>query len=73
MSAGIPLTDADRAPWLDRLTGLDRPTCLASDQTGSPRLLRHLKEDYRRHLSAGRDEVLFVYLKADPALLAPTV
>jgi gluconokinase len=68
MSAGIPLTDADRAPWLDRLAAwiADR---LAAGQTGVL-ACSALKEDYRRHLSGGRDEVLFVYLKADPALLA---
>lgn len=68
MSAGIPLTDADRAPWLDRLAAWIAER-LASGQTGVL-ACSALKKDYRRHLSGGRDEVLFVYLKADPALLA---
>lgn len=68
MSAGIPLTDADRAPWLDRLAAWIAER-LASGQTGVL-ACSALKQDYRRHLSGGRDEVLFVYLKADPALLA---
>lgn len=68
MAAGIPLTDADRAPWLDRLAAWIAGR-LTAGQTGVL-ACSALKEDYRQHLSGGHDEVLFVYLKADPALLA---
>jgi gluconokinase len=62
MSAGIPLTDADRAPWLDRVAAeLVRPavvTCSA------------LKHAYRDRLRAGASDVVFVFLHGSPELLA---
>ena len=68
MKAGIPLTDADRAPWLDAVaTWIDgqltagRPgvvTCSA------------LKRAYRDRLDAGRPSVSFVYIQLDQADVA---
>jgi gluconokinase len=62
MSAGIPLSDADRAPWLDRVAAeLSRPvvvTCSA------------LKHAYRDRLRAGAPDVVFVFLHGSPELLA---
>ena len=68
MHAGIPLTDADRGPWLDSLhevlTGWHKKgqfgilTCSA------------LKATYRQHLSAGIPEVRFVWLDPPRSVLA---
>jgi len=67
MRMGIPLTDADRLPWLHRLREL------ASRSGSAVIACSALKESYRLILSGGdlRDpRVRFVYLRADPALLA---
>ncbi len=62
MAAGIPLTDADRAPWLDRIAAeLDRPvvvTCSA------------LKRAYRDRLRVAAPDLVLVYLHGTPELLA---
>jgi len=62
MAAGVPLTDADRAPWLDRVAGaLARPvvvTCSA------------LKRRYRDRLRDAAPDVAFVYLHGTAELLA---
>ncbi len=63
MSAGIPLDDDDRAPWLEILHRLIA-TCL---EEGRPGVLAcsALKEFYRQALLAGNRGVLVVYLKVD--------
>ncbi len=71
MSRGEPLTDADRAPWLVcvcawidvwRRAGVSGViTCSA------------LKRAYRDQIVDGRPEVRFVFLDADPAVLAERV
>jgi gluconokinase len=71
MSAGRPLTDADRAPWLaairtyidDRLAHSENAvvTCSA------------LKEKYRAVLAADPTRVKLVHLTGDPALLAARI
>jgi len=67
MSAGIPLDDNDRWPWLDALNKRLRSernavvTCSA------------LKESYRRRLLAGLHQTRLVYLFADKALIASRV
>jgi gluconokinase len=62
MADGIPLTDADREPWLDLVAAqLDRPvvaTCSA------------LKRAYRERLRAVAPDLVLVFLHGDPALLA---
>ena len=68
MAAGIPLDDADRAPWLDAVAawidgqhGKGRPgvvTCSA------------LKRAYRDRLDVGRPQVRFVYIQLDQADVA---
>jgi gluconokinase len=66
MSAGIPLTDADRRPWLDRLNAElraapgDKPFFLACSA---------LKQKYRDRLTAGLPEARFVYLKGSMELI----
>lgn len=62
MADGIPLTDADRAPWLDRIAAeLDQPlvvTCSA------------LKRSYRDRLRGAAPDLVLVYLHGTPELLA---
>lgn len=67
MRHGIPLTDADRAPWLATLRELIEGWMAA----GSSAVLAcsALKESYREELRVG-PEVRFVYLKAAPEVLA---
>jgi gluconokinase len=67
IARGIPLTDADREPWLDRLRSVilgwiasHRSVVLACSA---------LKRSYRAELKAGRG-VQFVYLKGSAALIA---
>jgi carbohydrate kinase (thermoresistant glucokinase family) len=64
MRRGVPLTDADRLPWLERLAELIR------QRESAVLACSALKESYRRILSGGDPRVRFVYLRADPALLA---
>jgi gluconokinase len=73
MRAGIPLTDAERAPWLAALA------VMIADAVAGRRSLvlacSALTRAYRRRLVPGgapaaRDAVRFVHLHATPALLA---
>ncbi|WP_191283314.1 gluconokinase [Pseudolysinimonas yzui] len=62
MAAGIPLTDADRAPWLDRIAAeLDRPVVITCSA---------LKRSYRDRLRAAAPDLVLVYLHGSPELLA---
>ena len=66
MAAGVPLTDADRAPWLSAVRGwID-----AHVDAGSPGVITcsALKRGYRDRLRA--PGVVFVMLAADPAVIA---
>jgi gluconokinase len=70
MRQGIPLTDDDRGPWLDRLhheitawIAANRNVVLACSA---------LKRAYRDQLAVG-PEVRFVYLKGSPDLIASRV
>ncbi|MCE0497672.1 MAG: gluconokinase [Methylacidiphilales bacterium] len=67
MSAGVPLTDDDRWPWLDLLNaklrsaaGETRPVFLACSA---------LKQKYRDRLVAGLPRARFVYLKGSFELI----
>ena len=66
MRNGVPLTDADREPWLERLRAL----IVAWIASGKSAVLAcsALKEAYRDRLMVGA-EVRVVYLKADRELL----
>ena len=66
MRTGIPLTDADRAPWLEALRALITGWITA----GKNALLAcsALKRTYRENLQVS-PEVKFVYLKGSPSLL----
>ena len=68
MSAGIPLTDADRAPWLAAIAAwiADRA------RTGEPGIVScsALKRAYRRTLLDGQTGVGLVYLQGSFALIS---
>jgi gluconokinase len=66
MSRGIPLTDADRAPWLSAIH--DR--ILDYVERGQDVVVgcSALKQEYRRVLATGIS-ITWVYLKGSPALL----
>jgi gluconokinase len=66
MSRGIPLSDADRLPWLESLRDLIRD-CLAR-QEGCALACSALKQSYREYLLID-ERVKLVYLKGDYALL----
>ena len=67
MSVGIPLTDEDRQPWLDRLNAELR----AAASQSQPVFLAcsALKQKYRDRLGAGLPQVRFVYLKGSRELI----
>jgi gluconokinase len=66
MSAGQPLTDADRIPWLDRLA-----TEMAPHRTsgGCVVACSALKRSYRDRLTRGSADVVFVHLEAPRPVL----
>lgn len=66
MRRGMPLTDEDRAPWLDALNHLIRD--LIAQAQSAVIACSALKQAYRDRLAGNRDEVVFVYLRADYAL-----
>ena len=63
MAAGMPLTDADREPWLARLHDLIADHL---DQ-GEPAVIAcsALKKSYREQLRAGNEGLVFIYLRGD--------
>ena len=67
MAAGVPLTDADRAPWLNRLQRLIADLL----QRGETAVVAcsALKRNYRKQLRQNSDHVLLVYLQASPELI----
>lgn len=67
MTAGTPLTDADRWPWLDRLAA----EMAAVNTRGGDAVLAcsALKQAYRDRL-AGAGDVRFVHLAGDPETIA---
>jgi gluconokinase len=67
MSHGEPLTDADRKPWLDRLAReLDASRVKGENVVLTCSALRRL---YRDILRAGHDDVDFVFLDAEQAVI----
>lgn len=62
MSAGHPLTDADRDPWLHAIAGW----LSAHDQSGGVVSCSALRRRYRDLLRAGAPDVRFVHLDGDP-------
>ena len=64
MERGEPLTDADRAPWLDALRAVIEEL-LERDATGVV-ACSALKARYRERLHVGHPRVRLVYLEGDP-------
>ncbi len=71
MTAGIPLTDDDRWPWLDAIAAWIR----ARDQAGRTAVVTcsALKRAYRRRLLAASPRSVFVHLTGTPELLAQRI
>lgn len=68
MFSGIPLTDADREPWLAALNNILREHSHA--ENGVVMACSALKASYRDRLIEGVESVIFIYLKADEDVLA---
>jgi gluconokinase len=68
MRRGIPLTDADRVPWLETL---QRKVVAPALETGRPAILAcsALKVSYLERLRAGDPRVRVIYLKGDYPLI----
>ncbi len=67
MRAGIPLTDDDRWPWLDRLNGLLR--IKDSNRENALLACSALKQKYRDRLAAGCRDLRWVHLKGSFELI----
>lgn len=68
MRAGIPLTDADRLPWLERVAAwIDGQR--AKKQPGII-TCSALKRSYRKIVIGERPDVRLVYLRGSPSLIA---
>ena len=68
MSTGVPLTDADRWPWLDAIGAwLD---ARATEGAGGVATCSALKRAYRARLLGTRPGVRLLYLKGEPELIA---
>ncbi len=67
MASGIPLTDADRMPWLASLNRLMSNHL----ETHQPMILAcsALKKAYREKLQGGLSEIIWVFLKGDYDLI----
>ena len=63
MAAGVPLTDADRRPWLQALNGK------LQEQPNAVLACSALKESYRQLLSQGLPEYRFVHLRGSIELI----
>jgi gluconokinase len=69
MAAGTPLSDSDRAGWLDRIA----EELVQSRGTGAVVGCSALRRVYRDRLRAAAPELQLVYLHGDPALLAERI
>lgn len=65
MSAGRPLTEADRLPWLQRLNEI----LLAQGATGTILACSALKRSHRHLLADGIPDIRFAYLCGDPEMI----
>ncbi|MEU3985332.1 gluconokinase [Streptomyces sp. NPDC026672] len=71
MSAGVPLDDADRRPWLESIGRRLREGSAAG--TGCVVACSALKRRYRDILRAGCPGVFFLHLTAAPEVLAERI
>ena len=69
MRRGVPLDDADRAPWLDRIGA----ALAAAGPEGIVATCSALKRAYRDRLAAARPDLAFVYLEGTRALFEARV
>lgn len=69
MSAGIPLTDDDRGPWLATIASWLREHATSGGVTSCSAL----KRSYREVLAAAAPQVFFVHLHGDPEVIAARV
>lgn len=67
MSAGEPLTDEDRRPWLAAIRELIE--ALGRKGTDAIVACSALKDEYRRYLLAGAPSARIVYLRGTPLLI----
>jgi gluconokinase len=67
MAAGIPLTDADRRPWLDAISGWIGEH--ERDRASSIVTCSALRRAYRERLRRGHPSIWFVHLVAAPDVL----
>ena len=67
MSAGVPLTDADRAPWLERLRGLISDALARGEDVVLA--CSALRKAYRERLTVDAARQRWVYLHLSPELL----
>ena len=70
MASGIPLTDDDRWPWLDRIVAEMQRASAAGEHIVVA--CSALRQAYRDRLAAGGD-VRVVYLKGDAATIEPWI
>jgi len=71
MRQGIPLTDADRAPWLDRIG--EELRGWAAEARSGVMTCSALKRAYRDRIRFARPDVRFVYLKGSLNLIEARV
>ena len=71
MRQGIPLTDADRWPWLDQI-GEELKSWRAAGKSGVL-TCSALKRAYRDRIRSARADVCFIYIKGSEALIAARV
>jgi gluconokinase len=71
MRQGIPLNDADRAPWLDRI-GEELKSWGAEGRSGVL-TCSALKRAYRDRIRSARPDVRFIYIKGSEALIEARV
>jgi gluconokinase len=67
MTGGMPLTDADRKPWLDRLSRLFAE--LERQKKSAVVSCSALKDSYRQRLRKAVENLQFVFLKGDYELI----
>lgn len=65
MAAGIPLDDADRAPWLDRVAD-----ALADGEGGRVVACSALRRSYRDRLRAAEPDAIFVHFTGPRDVIA---
>ena len=67
MSAGIPLTDSDRTPWLDSLNR--QLTSILAESHNPVLACSALKQEYRAQLMMGLNGIVVIYLKGSYELI----